>query len=334
MLSAFFTGLAGHTLSPDERRFLAAARPAGCILFARNIDTPEQVRRLVGEARAAIGTDDVLVLIDQEGGRVQRLRPPHWRALPDAVRYQSLGADGLDAARQVAWLTARDLRDLGITCNCAPVLDVPVPGAHDIIGSRAYGATVDDVVAYGRAVMEGYVAGGVVPVIKHIPGHGRARADSHLELPVVETDRATLQATDFAPFKALSQAPAAMTAHVVYASIDPTAPASTSQIVHRDIMRGLIGFDGLLMSDDLSMKALTHPSFRARTEAVLAAGSDIALHCNGDLDEMRAVAEGARRLDGAARARFDRALAITRAPAPCDVASAEACLARVLALVA
>jgi beta-N-acetylhexosaminidase len=330
MLSAFFTGLAGQALLDDERRFLASARPAGLILFARNIDTPDQVRRLIADARAAIGSDDVL--IDQEGGRVQRLRPPHWRALPEAARYQLLGHDGLDAARQVARLTAHDLRALGINCNCAPVLDIPVPGAHDIIGSRAYGGSVGEVVAYGRAVMDGYMAGGVVPVIKHIPGHGRARADSHLELPVVETKRATLEATDFAPFQQLADAPAAMTAHVVYAEIDPGAPASTSEIMHREIMRGHIGYDGLLMSDDLSMKALTHPSFRVRAEAVLAAGSDIALHCNGHLDEMQAVAEGSRPLAAAALARFERALAVTRQPTTCDVALAEACLARVLAV--
>lgn len=330
MLKAFFTGLAGPDLLEEERRFLAAARPAGLILFARNIVAPDQVRRLVAEARSAIGGDDCLVLIDQEGGRVQRLRPPHWRTLPEAARYKSLGEAGLSAARQVAALTAFDLRALGINCNCAPVLDVPVADAHDIIGSRAYDRSITGVIAFGRAVMEGYSAGGVVPVVKHIPGHGRAKADSHLELPVVTTDRAILEATDFAPFKALADAPTAMTAHVVFSAIDPAAPASTSAIVHREILRGHIGFDGLLMSDDLSMKALTDPSFRGRTEAVIRAGSDIALHCNGNLDEMHAVAEGAPTLTGRARVRFEAAVSISRTEPACDIAAAEACLARAL----
>ncbi len=336
MLSAFFTGLSGSTLTDSERIFLRVARPAGIILFTRNVVEPQQVRRLVGEAREAIGGDDILVLIDQEGGRVQRLRPPHWRALPEASRFRQLPHSNRfpseRAAHLIAQLTARDLRALGITCNCAPVLDIPAPDSHDIIGDRAYDTTVAGVVRLGRAVIDGYVASGVVPVVKHIPGHGRATADSHLTLPVVATSRADLNTTDFAPFKALADAPAAMTAHVVFSAIDATEPASTSAVVHRDIIRGHIGFDGLLMSDDLSMKALSHPSFRVRTEAVLAAGSDIALHCNGDLTEMERVAAGSRVLEGVARARFDRAVAITRAPQHLDIAEAEACLAEVLSV--
>jgi beta-N-acetylhexosaminidase len=333
MQSAFITGLAGHMLVDSERMFLRGARPAGLIVFARNIDTPDQLRRLIADAVSAIGSDDVLVLIDQEGGRVQRLRPPHWRALPPAAQFDRYGARGLDMARQLARLTAADLRDLGINCNCAPVLDLPVPGSHDIIGNRAYGATVHDVVAYGRAVIEGYTAGGVVPVIKHIPGHGRATSDSHLDLPIVATPRVELERTDFAPFKALASAPAAMTAHVVFTAIDAAGPASTSAVAHRDVIRGHIGFDGLLMSDDLSMKALTEPSMRRRCEQVLAAGSDLALHCNGDAAEMEAVAAGSRPLEGAARQRFDRALAVTRGIAPFDVAAAEACRAEMMSAV-
>ncbi len=329
MLSAVITGLAAQTLTPPEHAFLRAARPAGLILFARNVDHPDQVRRLVADATAAIGAD-VLVLIDQEGGRVQRLRPPHWRALPAGAAFQ-YAVSPVDAARLIAELTAADLRDLGINCNCAPVLDLPVPGSHGIIGDRAYGDTVDQVVRLGRAVIDGYIAGGVVPVIKHIPGHGRAKADSHLELPVVDTPRADLAVTDFAPFKALADAPAAMTAHVVFSDLDAANPASTSVTIHRDILRGSIGFDGLLMSDDLSMKALGGP-MRARAEAVLAAGSDLALHCNGDMAEMEAVAAGAQPLTGTARQRFDRALAITRQQAPFDRRTAEACLTEVLAL--
>ncbi len=334
MLNAFTTGLAGPNLSAGERDFLRDARPAGVVLFARNIVTPEQVRRLVSEARAAVGCD-ILVLIDQEGGRVRRLRPPLWRDLPAAAHYRLLAgtnsAPARRAARLVAQLTAAELRDLGIDCNCAPVLDLPVPGSDDVIGTRAYGVDTASVVDIGREVIAGYKAGGVLPVIKHIPGHGRATADSHFALPVVTADRAKLEATDFAPFHSLRDAPAAMTAHVVYTAIDATEPASTSRIVHHDIIRGHIGFDGLLMSDDLTMKALAPRSLRQRAEAVLAAGSDIALHCWGELEGMAEIAAGARPLTGASRQRFDDALAITRTVAPFDVAEAEACLAAVLA---
>jgi beta-N-acetylhexosaminidase len=330
MRAALITGLAGLTLTAVEAGFLRSTRPAGLILFARNLAHPGQVRRLVAQARAHIGSDDVLVLIDQEGGRVQRLRPPHWRRLPPA-RILAAHNQARDAARMIAQLTASDLRDLGINTNCAPVLDIPVPGAHDIIGDRAYATTVPGVSALGRAVAEGYRAGGVVPVIKHIPGHGRARADSHLDLPVVDTPHAELSATDFAPFAALRDEPAAMTAHVVFSAIDPAAPASTSPRVHETIIRGEIGFDGLLMSDDLSMRALSGP-MRRRAEAVVAAGSDLALHCNGDLAEMEAVAAGVPTLAGRAAARFVKAIDVTRSTVPFDRAAAEACLASVLRL--
>lgn len=354
MIGAFFTGLAGPELLEPERQFLRASRPAGIILFARNIADPDQVRRLIASAREAIGNGDCLVLVDQEGGRVQRLRPPHWRALPAARKIANFadgGAKAVEAIEQVSRLIAADLRALGFNCNCTPVLDLPVEGSHEVIGDRAFGTSPADVIARGRAVMSGHLAGGVVPVIKHIPGHGRARADSHLELPVVDAARETLEATDFAPFKALADCPAAMTAHVVYSAIDPARPASTSAIVHRDIIRGQIGFDGLLMSDDLSMKALEHfpakwvpgspekmrPSkeagpMRDRAEAVLRAGSDIALHCNGDGTEMEAVAAGAGALSGKALDRFRRAVAVTHQQTPFNLADAEACLAEVLAL--
>jgi beta-N-acetylhexosaminidase len=327
--------LAGLHLSEGERRFLRDARPAGVILFARNIDTPEQVRRLVSDARDAVG-EDILVLIDQEGGRVRRLRPPQWRDLPEAARYFKLAGSNAAPARRaanlVAQLTAAELRALGINCNCAPVLDLPVPGSHEIIGSRAYGDDVAGVVALAREVLDGYLAGGILPVIKHIPGHGRATADSHLALPTVTASRAMLEATDFAPFKALAQAPAAMSAHVVYADIDPAEPASTSAKVHTDIIRGHIGFDGLLMSDDLTMKALAPRTLRQRAEAVLAAGSDLALHCWGELEGMAEIAAGSRPLEGRARERFYAALTVTATVAPFDVAAAEACLAEVLAV--
>ena len=305
--SALITGLSGLMLSDDERAFLAQTRPAGIILFARNIESHEQIRRIVGDARAAIGADDTLVLIDQEGGRVQRLRPPLGRALPPASAYASLYRQDPEAALSVAWqasrLLAEDLRALDIDTDCAPVLDLPVAGAHEIIGDRAYGDSVEQVVRLGRAVAEGFMAGGVVPVIKHIPGHGRATADSHLALPVVGTDRATLEATDFAPFRQLADMPAAMTAHVVYSAIDATAPASTSRTVVDDVIRGHIGFDGFLMSDDLGMQALTG-DMRARARDVIAAGCDVALHCSGVLVEMWQAAEGVPELAGAGMRRF------------------------------
>lgn len=337
MRTALIVGVAGTELSRDEAQFLKDARPAGFILFARNLDNHAQIRALISDVRAAIGDDDLLVLIDQEGGRVQRLRPPLGRALPPAAVYGSLyardRAGAVEAAREAARLLAADLMDLGINTDCAPVLDVPVPGAHDIIGDRAYGRTVEQVVTLARAVGEGFIAGGVVPVIKHIPGHGRATADSHLALPVVTEPREELMETDFASFKALNDLPAAMTAHVVFRDIDPAAPASTSPIVTREIIRGAIGFDGLLMSDDLTMKALSGP-MRVRAESVIAAGSDLALHCSGDLPEMADAAAGAGRLEGRAGARFDAAIKITKATKPFDSAAAEAQLAKVLAFAA
>jgi beta-N-acetylhexosaminidase len=331
--AALIVGLHGLELRADERAFLADVRPAGIILFARNITMPEQVGRLIAEARAAIGCDDSLALIDQEGGRVQRLRPPHWRALPRAATlaalYQRDREAGCAAARLIARLTAGDLAALGIDTNCTPVLDLPVDGAHDIIGDRAFGTSVDQVVALGRAVAEGHLAGGVLPVIKHIPGHGRARADSHLELPVVATRRDELARTDFAPFAALADLPVAMTAHIVFSAIDPLHPASTSAVVTSEVIRGAIGFDGLLMSDDLSMKALGGP-MRTRAEAVIGAGSDLALHCNGDLAEMQAAAAGVPALAGRAAERFVRACALRRRNDVYDPAAAEAMLDDVL----
>ena len=334
MTLAFITGLAGATLAPEEASFLKAARPAGLILFARNCVGPEQIRRIVGEAREASGQgDDFLVLIDQEGGRVQRLRPPLGRALPPADAYACLYCEDEDSARDAAFLSARlladDLKDLGINTNCAPVLDVPVPGAHDIIGDRAYGRTPGQVARLGRAVAEGFMAGGVLPVVKHIPGHGRATADSHLALPVVDAPRDVLDATDFAPFKALADMPAAMTAHVVFTAVDGDAPASTSRRVTQEVIRGAIGFDGLLMSDDLSMKALSGP-MSARAEAVLAAGSDLALHCSGDFAEMEAVAAAVPPLAGDGLRRFRAAVEIFGGSEPYDSVRAQRELARAL----
>jgi len=332
MVRAFITGLAGPELGPREAAVLRAARPCGVILFARNVVDPAQVRRLTDAARNAVGTH-ILVLVDQEGGRVRRLRPPHWRELPAAAAYGRLYAkdpqQACRMARSAAQLTATDLRAAGIDTNCAPVLDVPAAGSHDIIGDRAYGARAQQVSALGRAVAEGYVAGGVLPVLKHMPGHGRATEDSHLELPVVTATRAELDATDFAPFRDCAAMPAAMTAHVLFAAIDGEQPASTSARVTAEVIRGAIGFDGLLMSDDLGMKALSG-SIAERAEAVIAAGSDVALVCSGDLADTEAVAQVAPALAGASRRRFERACAVFGQQQPLDVAEAEACLAQAL----
>jgi beta-N-acetylhexosaminidase len=334
MRKAFITGLAGAELTSEEAAFLAASRPCGIILFARNCTGHEQIRKLVAEAKQAVGERDLMVLIDQEGGRVQRLRPPLGRALPPAAAYGALyrrDAEGAcRAANRAARLVAEDLTGLGINTDCAPVLDVPVAGSHDIIGDRAYGTTPHQVAKLARAVAEGFLAQGLLPVIKHMPGHGRATKDSHLDLPVVTTPRAELTQTDFAAFRQLADMPAAMTAHVVFTDIDPQQPASTSVTVTGDIIRGDIGFDGLLMSDDLSMRALTG-SFGERAAAVIAAGSDLALHCNGDLAEMQAVASAVPALSGRGLERFAAAIDVTRRRETFDVAAAEADLGAVLA---
>jgi beta-N-acetylhexosaminidase len=332
MLSAFICGLAGPELAPDEAAFLRAARPCGIILFARNCADPAQVRRLTDAACAAVG-EEILVLIDQEGGRVQRLKPPHWRALPAAAAYVKAYAGDLEkaarAASAAARLTAAELCAVGINTNCAPLLDVPAPGSHSIIGDRAYEAAPERVIVMGRAVAEGLMAGGVLPVMKHVPGHGRAGADSHFDLPVVTTPREELEACDFLPFRALAALPAAMTAHVVFTAFDAEAPASISQRVTQDVIRGAIGFDGLLMSDDLAMKALSG-TVAERARAVYASGSDVVLACNGGLEESESVASVAPSLQGVARARFERARAVLRQQQPFELAEAEACLAEVL----
>lgn len=333
MRHAFITGLSGPELRPDEALFLRETEPVGIILFARNCVSHEQIRRLIADAQHAIGSDVVLTLIDQEGGRVQRLRPPLGRALPPGRAYlTAAGGDVARAARTaelVYRLLADDLRLLGLNTDCAPVLDVPVVGSHDIIGDRAYATAPQSVAELGLAIARGLSAGGVLPVIKHIPGHGRAVCDSHLELPTVDASADELAASDFAPFKAAARQAAAMTAHVVYASIDPDEPATTSSKVISEVIRGAIGFDGLLMSDDLSMQALTG-SLRERAERALAAGCDLALHCNGRLGEMQLVASGVPVLERDALRRFDAAWRTTAVKEPYDKAEAEAALAKIL----
>ena len=307
---AFITGLAGTVLTPAERAFLRESEPWGLIVFKRNVETPAQVTRLVASFRNAVGRD-AAVLVDQEGGRVQRLGPPHWPAYPTGAAYGRIydrdAAAGLRAAYLGARLIAADLMAVGIDVDCLPIADVPVAGADPVIGDRAYGNTAEKVAALARAVSDGLLAGGVLPVLKHIPGHGRATADSHGSLPLVDTDRATLVATDFAAFRPLSDLPLGMTAHIVYTAIDPIAPATTSVTLVRDVIRDWLKFRGLLMSDDISMGALSG-SIEARSRAAIAAGCDLVLHCNGKLDEMQAVASAVPTLAGEAAARSDAAL--------------------------
>jgi beta-N-acetylhexosaminidase len=310
MTSAFICGLAGAALTEEERAFLRQARPWGVILFRRNVESRAQLRALANSVREALGDARAPILVDQEGGRVQRLAPPHWRAYPSAAAVER-AASSVEGAERLAWLGGRliahDLREVGITVDCLPVLDARQPGAHGVIGDRAYSDDPESVARIGRAAARGLLDGGVSPVMKHIPGHGRARADSHLELPVVEASRTELERVDFAPFIANADLPIAMTAHVVYAAFDPAMPGTLSKTVIREAIRGVIGFDGLLITDDLSMKAL-QGDFRQRAEAAIAAGCDIVLHCNGDLDEARAVAEGAPVLAGCSLVRADAAL--------------------------
>ena len=322
---AFICGLSGPALSPGEADFLAAMRPAGIILFARNVQTPEQVGRLIADARQA-ARNEILVLVDQEGGRVQRLAAPHWPRYPAARAFGRIHAKDREHAKRIARLSARamahDLHALGFNTTCAPVLDVPVPGADSIIGDRAYGEDIETVVELGGAVAEGLLAGGILPVIKHIPGHGRAMADSHLALPVVHTPLDELQASDFAPFRALNHLPIAMTAHVVFTAIDAEAPVTVSAKAINEVIESLIGFHGLLMSDDLSMQALSG-TLEQRTRASLAAGCDLALHCNGKMEEMSAVASATPPLEGPSLQRFETALAARKEPQPFSREEAE-----------
>jgi beta-N-acetylhexosaminidase len=324
---AMILGCAGAALASEERDFFRDADPLGFILFQRNCLDPDQLRRLVDALRESVGRADAPVLIDQEGGRVARLRPPHWRAYPSAARLAALGDDAARAARDVTRLIADDLARLGITIDCLPVLDLPVPGADAIIGDRAYGTTPERVAALGRAACEGLLAGGVLPVIKHIPGHGRATVDSHLACPVVATPREELASRDFAPFRALNDMAWAMTAHIVYSAIDAGRPATLSPAVIAEVIRGEIGFAGVLISDDLSMEALGG-AIGQRGAGAIASGCDLVLHCNGRLDEMRAVASAIATLSPEGTARVAAGEARRRASAaPFDRAALEARLA-------
>jgi beta-N-acetylhexosaminidase len=304
-------GCSGKSLTPDEISFYRDERPWGFILFARNIGEPEQIKDLVLALRESVERPNAPVFIDQEGGRVQRLRPPLAPNYPAGAALGALYRQDREAGLRAAWLLARlhafDLTRFGITADCLPVLDVPIEGASDVIGTRAFDKQPDIVTELGRAAAEGLMAGGMLPVMKHIPGHGRAFSDTHFELPTVDTPLAELRGHDFAPFKALNYLPAAMTAHVVFTVVDPDDPATTSKKVIEEIIRGEIGFDGLLMSDDTSMKALSG-DFPAKAAAILAAGCDLVLHCNGVMEEMAGIASRSAVLAGKSLQRAERAL--------------------------
>lgn len=306
---AVIFGLKGTYLTDNERQFFTAHNPLGFILFSRNIEDKNQVKQLVADLRDCVGRADAPILIDQEGGRVARLKKPHFRLTPPAGDFAAIAEHDLAAAKEAVYANARliaeELYELGIDVDCAPVADLRIPGAHDIIGDRAYGSDPEQASILARAMCEGLMDGRVIPVVKHIPGHGRAKADSHESLPVVDTDKATLEKTDFKVFKNLADAPWAMTAHILYTALDNVSPATHSKAIIR-IIREEIGFKGVLVSDDLSMKAL-QGSFADRTTRVLEAGCDVVLHCNGDMKEMEEIAQNTTVLTEDALARLEAA---------------------------
>lgn len=334
MAKAFISGCADAALNADEKAFFRGEDPWGLILFARNCLEPQQIQDLVSSFRDCVGRADAPVLIDQEGGRVQRLRAPHWPAYPTGAKiadaYTADRATGLALARNIARLIADDLFVLGINVDCLPVLDVPQPNVHAIIGDRAYGTTPEMIAEIGRAMAEGLMARGVLPVIKHIPGHGRAVVDSHLELPEVSVSKDELRRTDFKPFADLADMPMAMTAHIVYPAFDADNPATHSATVIADVIRGEMGFDGLLMTDDLSMKALGG-DYAERTRRALEAGCDVVLHCNGNFAEMTEVAAASVELAGPAARRASQAMERLSPPQGYDRASALAGLDALMA---
>ncbi len=330
-------GCAGVALDDGERRLMADADPAGFILFKRNCESPAQTRALIESLREAVGRPDAPVLVDQEGGRVVRLGSPHWREPPAPATLGALAAIDETAGVRAAWLNARlvaaDLHALGFSINCVPVLDLRYAGASRVVGDRSLGADPRPVARLGRAIADGMLAGGIVPAVKHLPGHGRAEADSHAVLPHVDAPLDALRARDFVPFRTLRDVPVGLTAHVCYAALDPERPGTLSPEVIARAVRGDIGFDGLLVTDDLSMGALTG-SVGARAAAALAAGCDLALHCNGKREEMEDVAAAVPPLAGRALERFERMLAARRQPQAFDDAEGlrelDALLARVM----
>lgn len=310
-------GCAGTSLNSAERRLFSKANPFGFILFQRNCESPDQVKWLVKELRYTVGREDAPILIDQEGGRVARLQPPHWPSHPPARIFGSMYERdpewGTEAVRLYARLVADELWKLGITINCAPVLDLYIEGASNAIGDRAISEQPAVVAALARAWAEVFLANGILPVIKHIPGHGRLNVDPHLVLPVIEASLAELETGDFVPFELLKDLPIAMNSHGLFTSIDPDAPASLSSTMHSEIIRGTIGFDGLLLSDDIAMKALQgKPGDIARK--ALGAGADIVLHCNGKLGEMEEIAAALEPINDESWSRWEYAKTMTRPP--------------------
>lgn len=313
-------GCRGPTLSDWERRFFAENDPHGFILFKRNCERPDQVAALSGDLRACVGRSDAPILVDQEGGRVQRLGPPNWRAMPAAARFGELAARDAEAGRKAVELNARLLGDelaaCGISADCAPVLDLSYPETHEAIGDRAFARSPALVAELGRAFCDGLAAAGVLPIVKHMPGHGRATVDSHLELPRVSASLADLEANDFATFRALADAPWAMTAHIVFEAVDPDRPATVSPRLIQEVIRGFIGFEGVIVSDDVSMQALSG-SLVERAQESLAAGCDLVLHCNGEPEEMIALADAVSAMPSATSERLVPAAArLPSAPAP------------------
>ncbi|MDE3122939.1 MAG: beta-N-acetylhexosaminidase [Paracoccaceae bacterium] len=316
---ATILGCLGPVLSADEAAFFREADPWGFILFARNVEGPNQLRRLTSDLRAVVGRE-APVLVDQEGGRVQRLRAPHWREWVPALEEAARG--GARAMRLRFRMIAAELRAVGIDVNCAPVLDIATEATHPFLRNRCYGFDAETVTAMGRAVAEGVIEGGVLPVMKHMPGHGRAAADTHKDLPTVEATLDQLRATDFAPFRALADLPMAMTAHIVFPALDPARPVTQSP-EGIAMIRNEIGFDGLLISDDLNMEALSG-TLGARAAAAIGAGCDVALHCNGEPAEMAEVVAAAGRLTPEAEARADAALARRTTPQDVDMGALSA----------
>ncbi len=331
--TAAVVGVAGTALLERERSLFRRAKPLGVILFARNCERPEQVAELVRACREAIGDPEAPVLVDQEGGRVVRLKPPHWQAHVALRRVGEIAGRNREGAAEAAWLHARliaaELAPLGITVNCSPVLDLGLPGQTGAIGDRTFSNDPEIVAELGRATAEGYLAGGVLPVIKHLPGHGRATVDSHAALPCVEADRSILAETDWRPFQANADAPFGMTAHILFPALDGSACATQSPGIVDDVIRGEIGFEGALFSDDLSMQALGG-SLGERAALARRAGCDLALHCNGDFEEMQAVLDAAGPLEGQSLARVERALARREMPAPFDAEAGRERLDRLL----
>jgi beta-N-acetylhexosaminidase len=320
---AFIAGCSGKALTSDEKKFFKDVEPWGLIVFARNCESPQQLKALSDEFRACVGRSDAPVIVDQEGGRVQRLSPSTgpWRKYPAPALYEAFYRENplyaLRVIRNIGRLMAQDLEDAGISVNCVPVLDIPQKDTHAIVGDRAYSSTPETALVLARAHVAGFIQGGIMPVMKHAPGHGRATVDSHHELPRVDASRAALELIDFRTFAAFADCPMAMTAHVVFSAIDDKAPATLSRIVIRNLLRKQMGYNGLLMTDDLSMKALSG-SYKEKIEAALYAGCDIALHCNGHMDEMQEVAEAAGPLGGKSMARAKAALRTQQKPLPYD----------------